>query len=452
MTDSNNSQDKKGQAEGRREQPGESSAKSKSRLLLLITTACALLMVLVWVKWPHPGGEIAEKRERKTVKLTGVQIAEQAARFLTSLTDGKSEFAEANCAENGRCELSRRLPLKYILIDEGGCKLDMSKCLVRDQENLPFFSWQMLAYTGLYQATRGENYKLLIKTNFDRLTKVSNGSLELFALHQTHTAYLLLRDFELLNYFVGRANHLRSVGPYDAGEVFPASSEPMLTAIAARQIALLAQLLLEPGASHELETKTGMGNKQQLEARYSDYVKIADRLIPLVEMTQDGTPNVSEPLGLREDLTNHSCWTVWAQSSLYKATNNLVYLKVVQDFFSKGAFIDPQTASVPGGTYLQAVLPCLDALRELSVINPKFKSQYKTALQTLLVNQWDYEGSTTCDVKGGFRLSLHTGPQPKEVMSTGGGPCVSGIRNLSDTSWAIYLFSQSSDVFEVDIL
>lgn len=295
-------------------------------------------------------------------------------------------------------------------------------------------AWPVLAYIGLYEATKDPVYLEKTKSSMEKLLKECVPARYeedcRFIGVQTEAAYQTVKDKRYLDYIkVAETNAIYNTA--DAGNA-------MISAIMLRQAVLAYK--------HNLKNLFQNIKSAPLALDYRIgylYNKLKDRQTLL-------SLNNTE-------FKQTSCWVYLAEIELYKALDQKDDKGIIdrditvaqmksrllsrpKEFFDKFSF---SLASLNQKIYSVALTelePCAEAALNLYEITGKsyYKFQARSILQGILERHWDSEYAKK--YTGDNAFALQGCRKDKEGMN-----CYKNNKALNDSSYAVYLFSRLKD-------
>ena len=346
------------------------------------------------------------------IKITGAEAAKRGEAFIHSMhRDEGSFFAKRYGEEKG---------VDFQLKDSSGSP-----------------AWEILGLVGLYNISQNPEYLNQINQAFTRMKELSNGPNTMLKLVQLEEAFPLVKNPEMLSFIYERLDYLNFRSLYQSP--LDMAIEPMYTAIAAKQNALFAGLLDQPGNFEMLKNSLpDLSFRSPSEMRDS-LVSNAKRMIDEAEKG-DKQGGVILP---DEDFGHDTCWIQAAKASLFKVTGETAYRDEVHEAFRKLGFARRRRdgGRVPLGSLAQ-VQPCIEVLQQLSTEDEGFREDLYVAIEDYLLSRIDLPERKLCDGDAGF-LALGA--------DAGSRRCENDVKAVSDASYSIFLLSKHPEVFSLKI-
>ena len=386
------------------EKPEETETPKEANLLPVVLIAIILLfMIFLWfsitetywnpvivakINETYSQPEVDLIKKYPAINLTGIEIAKLSEPFIDTLQrpDGLFYFSSM-------------------------CDGFTANCQIENLSRIQNGAWPLYAYSGLYRATGKDVYIDKIKNEMHELLNRCSADRDAcaFIVVQIEEAYNITNDPRYLNLIIKEVET-----PTYVSEV----TSSMLNSIIVRQQAMGYRL-----TGNEKYLRWALNTMEETEKSLKRF-------------------HEGETLYKRDnfEFRPNSCWFQLANIEMYDATKERKYLDRVTEFFDTarlGDYVKQNGLSKFNGVEIQ---PCIDSLLRLyeRTGNTFYIDDAYVISDYYLNEMWDNPISKKYNGDYGFLLNSCRISNNRTI-------CYTDRKALSDTSYAIYLFSLQKD-------
>jgi len=303
-----------------------------------------------------------------TTTLSGNEIAVDSLKFINVMknNDGKYYY-QSECT------------------DDSGCKRDSDSYIQTG-------AWPVLAYAGLYQSTKNQQYLDKMNNEANNLMSACNGNEDecMWILVQMAKAYQISQNSQYLDFAKKLADRLLTNNN---------EKDAMMTGIEAREFALAYELTGDQKYLNEARSRL-----QKSKAAWN------------LSVDSYNDPIYSSGTFV---LYRFACWTELAELEIAKASSDTKILANAVAFFD--------SANIPGNVrnleQLSAIQPCIEALLNLNqqTGSAQYFDQAKATSQYVITYRWDspLDIAKKYNGDGAYLFRFYAGDDLKTVTDTG---------------------------------